>query len=159
MEKIYSVKDVQKFLFSKGVVWTGKLREESIAYLLGMVPAKVYRLTDKKELELFFDVSNIKFDVYSEKVLDYKKMDISKYYLKDLLGDWVRYLAHNYPEKAGEIKELLELKKQGVHHYIGKELAPFEEQIKAIKQKEINEINYYDNLETIVDKETENEKE
>ena len=97
MKKIYSVKDIQHFLYEQGILWNGVNKNEQAFDNMILADIKFFDEKGYHDVEVYLDVDELTFNIYIEDCdISYQETTFSKSLIKDFSFDWTKTLLQKY---------------------------------------------------------------
>ncbi len=135
---IYTIKDIQKFLYEQGIFWDGINKNENSND--NIILADVVLFSEKgvsNKVEVYFHINGFTFEVFTEDCsIVYQDTTYTKTLLKNLSLDWTKSLLKKYPSIAQNLKTEVENQMNIIHRYTESEIKPLQNKIDRLKEKE-----------------------
>ena len=137
MKKIYTIKDIQHFLYENGILWNGVNKNEQAFDNMILADVKFFDEKGYQDAEVYLDIDELTLNIYIEDCdISYQETTFSKSLIKDLSFDWTKTLLQKYPTIASDLKNIVESRMKKIHEYAECKIKPLQEKIEIIKKEE-----------------------
>jgi len=146
MKKIYTVKDIQHFLYEHGISWDGVKKNEQAFDDMVLADVKIFNRKGDQDVEVYLDIDELTFKIFIE-VYDkvyYKSL------IKDFSFDWAKKLLKKNPTCVFDLKNIIEKKMKIIQDSAESIIQPMQEKIKEIKKQAELDLKPLKNIEKLI---------
>lgn len=151
MKEFYKIKDIQLFLYERGILWNGIDKMEQSHNDMILADVKLFDKKGYKDVEVYLEISELDFNIFVENCsTDDYEASFSKSLLKDYTFDWIKTLIEKYPEQTPTINALVESRMKKIHNYYEPQISELQQRINEIREEQTADLSTYKEIRKLI---------